>query len=204
MIELRDVSFSYKRVLSSFKKEVFKNFTALFDDGKIHMVLGRNGSGKTTLLKIAAGFLIPSAGYVSIDGAKADYINFPYDKVSIFTDPNRMFYHQLSVVENLRFYSHCDISEIKRFADIVNMDQKNLNLKFAELSCGNRVKAALIKCFMEKRKNILLDEPFAYLDKASQDSILKFILSIKNERCIVIASCNRFFDVYDSELKIDD
>ncbi len=204
MIELKDISFSYIRLLSKFRKEVFKKFTALFEDGKIHLISGKNGSGKTTLLKIMAGFLIPSEGHILIDGKKADYLNFPYQHVSIFMDPNRAFYHQLTVIENLKFYGYCNINEIQKIADAVNMSRENLNLKFGELSSGNRVKSVLIKCFIENKKNILLDEPFAHLDKNSQNSILKFILSIKKEKCVIVAGDSIFYDVYDNEVKLND
>src|SRR5512139_2385052 len=36
--------------------------------GEAVLLVGRNGAGKTTLLRIAAGFLDPDAGEVSVDG----------------------------------------------------------------------------------------------------------------------------------------
>ena len=43
-----------------------------FAPGTIHVVLGENGSGKSTLVKILAGIVAPSAGSVSIDGARME------------------------------------------------------------------------------------------------------------------------------------
>ena len=48
------------------KKEAVKNFSAVFDAGKIISIIGPNGSGKSTLLRSFARLLKASAGKISI------------------------------------------------------------------------------------------------------------------------------------------
>lgn len=52
MIDVKNVSFSYKN-----KKSVFKSVSFYLKEGEILAVMGRNGIGKTTFIKCLAGIL---------------------------------------------------------------------------------------------------------------------------------------------------
>ena len=63
MIDVKNVSFSYKN-----KKSVFKSVSFYLKEGEILAVMGRNGIGKTTFIKCLAGILTWSSGSSLIMG----------------------------------------------------------------------------------------------------------------------------------------
>ena len=49
-------------------KEVLSNVDITFGEGKLHAVVGENGAAKSTLFNIVAGTLVPTTGFVSLQG----------------------------------------------------------------------------------------------------------------------------------------
>ncbi|MEW6011863.1 MAG: ATP-binding cassette domain-containing protein [Elusimicrobiota bacterium] len=190
MILLKNICFSYYSELFKLKTKVFENFNAQFDKDKIYTLTAPNGYGKTTLLKIIAGFLVPQKGELRIENSVVDFKNFPYDKISIFYNQERVFYNQLTVKENLYFYGFSNMEGIINGLTYVNLKTEFLYEKFENLSSGNKAKAVLIKNIMENKPIMLLDEPFSYLDPESKESIKRYLTEIKKERCVIIATNN--------------
>src|SRR5699024_1447614 len=50
------------------EKVILNNVSLRIPAGKISVLIGANGCGKSTLLRVLAGFLIPTAGQVKLDG----------------------------------------------------------------------------------------------------------------------------------------
>ena len=67
---------------------VLNDINLALESGKIYGLIGRNGSGKTVLMKIICGFLMPSKGYVLINGRKLGKdIDFPENTGIIIEAP---------------------------------------------------------------------------------------------------------------------
>ena len=49
-------------------KEVLKDISATFENGKTNLIIGQSGSGKTVLVKNLVGLLDPTSGEVLYDG----------------------------------------------------------------------------------------------------------------------------------------
>ena len=62
-IRFQDVSFAYEE-----GKEVLKNVSFDAPAGSIIALVGSSGSGKTTIASLAASFLVPQSGSITIDG----------------------------------------------------------------------------------------------------------------------------------------
>src|SRR5579863_3825514 len=70
--------------------------------GEIFCLLGGSGSGKTTLLRMLAGFEMPSAGRITIDGADMSAVP-PYDRpVNMMFQSYALFPH-MNVEKNVAF-----------------------------------------------------------------------------------------------------
>ncbi|HRI79505.1 MAG TPA: ABC transporter ATP-binding protein, partial [Cyclobacteriaceae bacterium] len=62
-IEFKDVSFAYEE-----GKEVVRNIVFSAPSGSVTALVGTSGSGKTTIAGMAASFLTPQSGVVTVDG----------------------------------------------------------------------------------------------------------------------------------------
>ena len=61
------ITIKFEAVTQSFYgRTIFQDINAELRSGTITAVTGQNGSGKSTLLKLAARFMLPAAGQVSV------------------------------------------------------------------------------------------------------------------------------------------
>jgi putrescine transport system ATP-binding protein len=138
--------------------------------GEIFCLLGGSGSGKTTLLRMLAGFEIPTAGTIEIDGADMSKIP-PYERpVNMMFQSYALFPH-MSVEKNVAFgleqegLSRAEVSrKVGEILEIVKMGGFGAR-KPHQLSGGQRQRVALARALVKRPKLLLLDEPLAALDK---------------------------------------
>ena len=58
-----------KNIIKSFEgRTVLKNISAVFENGKTNLIIGRSGSGKTVLIKNIIGLMRPDSGQILYDG----------------------------------------------------------------------------------------------------------------------------------------
>ena len=62
MIEVKNLCKSFG------DKEVLKDISTVFENGKTNLIIGQSGSGKTVLMKNLVGLLDPTSGDVLYDG----------------------------------------------------------------------------------------------------------------------------------------
>jgi putrescine transport system ATP-binding protein len=138
--------------------------------GEIFCLLGGSGSGKTTLLRMLAGFEIPTAGRIYIDGQDMSTIP-PYERrVNMMFQSYALFPH-MTVEKNVAFgleQEKLDKQEIRtrvnEILDIVKMTSF-VARKPHQLSGGQRQRVALARALVKRPKLLLLDEPLAALDR---------------------------------------
>ena len=65
-----------KHLYKSFAdKEVLKDISITFEDGKTNLIIGQSGSGKTVLIKNLVGLLTPTQGNIFYDGRNLMQMN---------------------------------------------------------------------------------------------------------------------------------
>ena len=169
---------------------VLDNINITFEEGKVYGIVSRNGSGKSLLFKTICGFLTPTSGNVfinDIDIYEKDV--FPPSTRALIEKPN--FINSLSGFQNLKLLA--DINkligdkEIDDSLKLVNLYNEK-NKKFGKYSLGMKQKLGIASVIMENPKIIILDEPFNGIDKSSIEQIKKYLLNIKSEKIIIIAS----------------
>lgn len=150
--------------------------------GEFFSLLGPSGCGKSTLLRMIAGFEMPSAGSVLLDGA--DVTALPPEKrpTNMMFQSYALFPH-LSVAKNIVFglvQDRLPKAEIAvRLSDVADKLQLGalLERKPSQLSGGQRQRVALARALVKRPKVLLLDEPLGALDKnlraETQDELVR-------------------------------
>jgi len=139
------------------------------EPGEFFAMLGPSGSGKTTCLRLVAGFDLPDAGQVMLDGADVSAVPpFERNVNTVFQD-YALFPH-MSVLENVAYGPRVrgvDVStrtqRAREMLDLVQLGAQG-DRRPAQLSGGQRQRVALARALINQPKVLLLDEPLGALD----------------------------------------
>ena len=169
-------------------RDVLTNLSFELAIGERLALAGPSGCGKSTLLDALAGWLPASEGRLSIHaGMRTGYA------------PQRPFLFQGSIADNLRMAApHASDSELRaaaeaaqvlRFADKL---PQGLDTPIGErgfgLSGGEARRIALARVFLRDPSLLLLDEPTAFLDPATEAALLAALAVFARGRTLVIAT----------------
>ncbi|HEX7920629.1 MAG TPA: ABC transporter ATP-binding protein [Bradyrhizobium sp.] len=139
-------------------------------------LLGPSGCGKTTLLKLAAGFLGPDGGSISIEGKRVNDIPTYQRGIGMMFQNYALFPH-MSVADNVAYGLKTRrvprAERDKRVADALALVKlKGMeNRKPRQLSGGQQQRVALARALVINPTVLLLDEPFSALDKSLRTSM---------------------------------
>jgi putative spermidine/putrescine transport system ATP-binding protein len=137
--------------------------------GEFFCLLGPSGSGKTTLLRMIAGFELPSAGSIHLDGVDVTAVApFDRDVNTVFQD-YALFPH-MTVLQNIEYGL-----KVKKVGKSERRERAEQALKAvrlggygsrkpSQLSGGQRQRIALARALVNRPKVLLLDEPLGALD----------------------------------------
>lgn len=178
-ISLVDVSFTYPKKFSPTLEHVNLNFAA----GKITALIGSSGAGKSTVLKILAGLLQPTSGSVNFADAQTDCA-LRISNCALLVQTPHMFAAPLE--ENFSLFGALDDSRLKNFLSALNLSSLDFNAK--KISRGQLQRLGLIRALLKNSPVLLLDEPTAGLDAATEQKVLALIKKIAPRRTIVIAT----------------
>jgi ABC-2 type transport system ATP-binding protein len=147
-----------------------KNVSLEIKSGEIFGFIGPNGAGKSTTIRTLLGLLIPTSGSVHVFGQDMNLFGHEIRKNIGYLPSEVNYYDEMSSRELLeyhcRFYGIYDYSEIKRLADLFELD---LDKQITDLSFGNKKKCGIIQSIIHKPKLLIMDEPTSGLDPLMQN-----------------------------------
>ncbi len=167
---------------------VLRQVSVSIRPGEFVAVLGANGSGKTTLLRSLLGFLPPLAGRVErAPSARIGYVpqretlddRYPLSgaDVALFgTYGDLSFWRGIGARDRERARSAlaaCGALEFSR-------------RRYSELSGGQRQRILIARALATEPSVLLLDEPTAGVDRASEASILDALADLRRDRSLSI------------------
>ena len=210
-IKFNSVSFHYED-----NKEVLHNITFVAKAGTVTALVGSSGSGKSTIAGLAATFLTPFKGEVTIDGFNLSQINLSSYRQHLGVVLQDDFLFEGTIRENILFPRPLATDEelinsvkaayVHEFTDRF---EKGLDTIIGErgvkLSGGQRQRIAIARDLLANPKIILLDEATSNLDNESERYIQKSLeLLMKNRTTFVIAHRLSTIQQADQILVIED
>jgi iron(III) transport system ATP-binding protein len=148
-------------------------------------IFGPSGSGKTTLLRLIAGFDVPDAGRISLDGETlADApASVPAHQRGIgFVPQDGALFPHLSVADNVGFGLDRRMAgrdaRIAELMDLVELDAAMATRRPHELSGGQQQRVALARALARQPKLMLFDEPFSALDMDLREAVRNAVAQV--------------------------
>lgn len=177
---------------------VLQDVNLRLQHGEDISIVGPSGSGKSTLLYILGTLDTPSSGTVELDGVNpfslpnrklADYRNKSIGFV--FQDHHLM--PQLSVLDNVLLPSIAvgassaeDVSRAEHLLEAVGLKDRMSHLP-AEISGGERQRAAVARALLNRPRLLLADEPTGNLDIESSQRVADLLYDLpKREGAMLI------------------
>jgi spermidine/putrescine transport system ATP-binding protein len=180
LLEIKNIT----RRFGSF--EAVKDVSFEVNAGEFFTLLGPSGCGKTTILRMIAGFDLPDAGSIVLDGV--DLKDTPPERRPIHTvfQSYALFPH-MTVVDNVAFplkmagASADDIrSKVKATLDLVHLAEKGDQYPH-ELSGGQKQRVALARSLVNRPRLLLLDEPLGALDAKLREQLQVELMSLQRD-----------------------
>ncbi|MEV5272097.1 thiol reductant ABC exporter subunit CydD [Streptomyces werraensis] len=165
--------------------------------GETVALVGPSGSGKSTLLSTALGFVRPGAGRVSVGGADLTELDLAAWHRHVAWVPQRPHLYAGTIAENVRLARpDADDAAVRRalrdagaleFVDALPQGADTvLGEDGAGLSAGQRQRLALARAFLADRPVLLLDEPTAALDGATEAEVVAAVRRLAERRTVLL------------------
>ena len=190
----KDVSFAYEE-----DKDVLHNISFEAKSGDVIALVGSSGSGKSTIAGLAASFLNPDSGVITIDGtdlSKVDLTSFRQFLGVVLQDD---FLFEGTIRENILFpRPNASEEELQAAIKAAYVDEftdrfeEGLNTVIGErgvkLSGGQRQRIAIARAVLGNPRILILDEATSNLDTESEALIQKSLAELtKGRTTFVIA-----------------
>lgn len=186
MIEVKNVSKYFG------EKQVLKNITTQFEEGKVNLIIGRSGSGKTVMMKCLVGLHTPDEGEIVYNDRVFRKLS-EKEKRELRADMGMVFqgsalFDSMTIEENVRFpldmlkdMEYGEKMERVNFC-LKRVDLENTNKLYPdELSGGMKKRAAIARAIACNPKYLFCDEPNSGLDPKTSLIIDDLIFDITHE-----------------------
>ncbi|WAU86026.1 thiol reductant ABC exporter subunit CydD [Streptomyces sp. Qhu-G9] len=165
--------------------------------GEAVALVGPSGVGKTTLLNVALGFVEPTAGRVRVGGVDLAEADMKEWRSRVAWVPQRPHLYAASIAENVRLARpEADDTAVRQalsdagaleFVDALPDGVRTLlGEDGAGLSAGQRQRLALARAFLSDRPVLLLDEPTASLDGATEAEVVEAVRRLAVGRTVLL------------------
>jgi phospholipid/cholesterol/gamma-HCH transport system ATP-binding protein len=174
------------------EKQVLRNISTRFEQGKVNLIIGRSGSGKTVLMKSLIGLLAPEQGSILYSGRNFNTIS-DSEKKGLRREMGMVFqgsalFDSMTIEENVMFplniltaQSQEEKIERTNFC-LARVDLAGANRLYpAELSGGMKKRAAIARAISCNPKYLFCDEPNSGLDPKTSLLIDQLLTEITHE-----------------------
>ncbi len=183
-----DVSFAYEE-----GKEVVRNISFDAPAGSVTALVGTSGSGKTTIAGLAATFITPKSGVITLDGKDLSKVSLASYRQHLGVVLQDDFLFEGTIRENILFprpnATEAQVQAAAKAAYVLEFTdrfEKGLDTLIGErgvkLSGGQRQRVAIARAILADPKVIILDEATSNLDTESESLIQKSLNELLKDR----------------------
>lgn len=184
ILKLSDISYRYTESTA-----VLNHLSAVFECGRMYVILGPSGCGKTTLLSLIGGLDSPAEGKIYFN--EQDIASYGLDKhrqnnISfIFQNYNLIDY--MTPEENVLLTAKEAPLPVLEKLGLTKEESKRNVLK---LSGGQQQRVAIARALASQNQIILADEPTGNLDEGTAKEITGIFKDTAHNynRCVIIVS----------------
>ena len=165
--------------------------------GSITAIIGPTGSGKSTLTALLVRLFDPNHGSISIDGIdlRKYKVASLRSKVAIALQENVLF--AMSVADNIRYAApNATDEQVREAIRIAGMEEYVSGLpngidtvlsdRGGKLSTGQRQRLSIARAVVRNTPILVLDEPTAALDAATEHSVMRNLAEWGRDRAIFL------------------
>ncbi|MFF8394699.1 thiol reductant ABC exporter subunit CydD [Streptomyces sp. NPDC016172] len=167
------------------------------EPGETVALVGPSGAGKSTLLSVLLGFVRPAEGRVRVGGVDLVDADLEQWRSRIAWVPQRPHLYAGTIAENVRLARPgADDDSVRRALrdagalEFVNALPEGADTVLGEdgagLSAGQRQRLALARAFLADRPLLLLDEPTAALDGATEAEVVAAVRRLAAGRTVLL------------------
>ncbi|HSQ75940.1 MAG TPA: sugar ABC transporter ATP-binding protein [Bacteroidota bacterium] len=204
LLELRNISRVFPGTVA------LKEFSARWEGGRIHALIGRNGAGKSTLVNILTGALPPTSGTILLDDVPLHFrspadarragIAAVYQELSLLPD--------LDVVENVHLGrlpvrkgalpGRVDWKAAERHTRAL-LDRLHISLPLhtpiRHLSVARQQLVEIVKAMGSAPRVLLCDEPTSALSYQEASCVFALLRTLADEGVLVVYITHRLQEI---------
>jgi PrtD family type I secretion system ABC transporter len=182
-------------------KPILQNLNFAAEPGTIIAVVGPSAAGKTSLARLLTGIWKPSRGNVRLDGAEIS--DWAHDDLGIHMGyvPQEIEFCEGTVAENIARLGTVSPDQVIEAAkatgihDLILALPQGYDTKIGAtghvLTGGQKQRVALARAVYGNPKYIVMDEPNANLDDASERVLKELIANLRKDQVTVIFTTHR-------------
>jgi ATP-binding cassette, subfamily C, bacterial CydD len=201
-VETQGVTVAFEDVHMSWdksRKPALNGLSFRVPAGETVVLAGPSGAGKSTALEILLGFVRPDSGRVVVNGRDiADIVPRALSSLTAWIGQRPVLFAG-TIRDNILFArpgaTEAELTQAVKAARVdgfVDQLPKGLETKVGEggygLSGGQAQRIAIARAFLKDAPLLLLDEPTAHLDPATESEVLDGLRRLAAGRTVILAS----------------
>jgi energy-coupling factor transporter ATP-binding protein EcfA2 len=192
VLELKDVGHEYASG-TPWATTALRDINFAVHEGDGVLIHGLNGSGKSTLAWIMAGLTVPTVGSCLLDGAP---VSDQVGGVAISFQAARLQLMRSRVdleVASAAGFSARDHGRVVEALATVGLDPALAKRRIDQLSGGQMRRVVLAGLLARSPRALILDEPLAGLDAASQRGLLRLLEDLRRRAGLTVVVISHDF-----------